>query len=128
LMDYPWPGNIRELQNVIERAVVLASGPVLAVDPAFLPKSPAAADPHQPSPAARPSEEPRVIEDRAKSSATSFLSLEQMERNHILAALERSGGVIDGPKGAARILNLHPNTLRSKMNKLGIDRRHHDIS
>ena len=128
LMDYPWPGNIRELQNVIERAVVLATGPVLAVDPAFLPKTPAVADPRQPSPAPRPSEEPRVIESRAKSSATSFLSLEQMERNHILAALDRSGGVIDGPKGAARILNLHANTLRSKMSKLGIDRKRHDIS
>jgi formate hydrogenlyase transcriptional activator len=127
-MDYPWPGNIRELQNVIERAVVLASGPVLAVDPAFLPKTTAIADPGQPSPAPRPSEEPRVIENRVKSSATSFLSLEQMERNHILAALDRSGGVIDGPKGAARVLNLHANTLRSKMSKLGIDRRRHDIS
>jgi formate hydrogenlyase transcriptional activator len=128
LMDYPWPGNIRELQNVIERAVVLASGPVLAVDPAFLPKTPAVADPAHPSPSPRPSEEPRVIENRAKSPATSFLSLEQMERNHLLAALDRSSGVIDGPKGAARILNLHANTLRSKMSKLGIDRRRHDIS
>jgi formate hydrogenlyase transcriptional activator len=128
LMDYHWPGNIRELQNVIERAVVLASGPVLAVDPAFLPKAPAAADARQPSPAARPGEVPRETEDRAKSSATAFLSLQQMERNHILAALDRSGGIIDGPKGAARILNLHANTLRSKMSKLGIDRRRHDIS
>jgi formate hydrogenlyase transcriptional activator len=128
LMDYPWPGNIRELQNVIERAVVLASGPVLAVDPAFLPKAPGVSNLRQPSPAARPSAEPSVTGDGAKSSATSLLSLEQMERNHIIAALDRSAGVIDGPKGAARILNLHPNTLRSKMSKLGIDRRRHDIS
>ena len=128
LMDYPWPGNIRELQNVIERAVVLASGPVLAVDPAFLPKALGVGDLRQPSPAARPTAEPSVTEDRAKSSTASLPSLEQVERDHILVALDRSGGVIDGPKGAARILNLHPNTLRSKMSKLGIDRRRHDIS
>jgi len=128
LMDYPWPGNIRELQNVIERAVVLASGPVLAVDPAFLPKALGVGDLRQPSPGARPTAEPSVTEDGAKSSTASLPSLEQVERNHILAALDRSGGVIDGPKGAARILNLHPNTLRSKMSKLGIHRRRHDIS
>jgi formate hydrogenlyase transcriptional activator len=51
-----------------------------------------------------------------------------MERDHILAALNRSAGVIDGPNGAARILNLHANTLRSRMFKLGIGRKRHDIS
>jgi formate hydrogenlyase transcriptional activator len=51
-----------------------------------------------------------------------------MERSHILAALKRSAGMIDGPKGAARILNLHPNTLRSKMAKLGIERKSYEIS
>jgi formate hydrogenlyase transcriptional activator len=58
----------------------------------------------------------------------SFPSLDQMERDHILAALNRSAGVIDGPNGAARILNLHANTLRSRMSKLGIGRKRHDIS
>lgn len=128
LMDYPWPGNIRELQNVIERAVVLASGPVLAVDPAFLPKALGVGDLQQHSMAARPIAEPSVSEHGAKSSTASLPSLEQVERNHILAALDRSDGVIDGPKGAARILKLHPNTLRSKMSKLGIHRRRRDIS
>jgi formate hydrogenlyase transcriptional activator len=128
LMDYPWPGNIRELQNIIERAVVLAAGPVLRVDPAFLPKTFMVGDLGQPSPAIRSRTDSHVPESRAKSAEISFPSLDQMERNHILAALERSAGVIDGPKGAARILNLHPNTLRSRMGKLGIDRKRHDMS
>ena len=128
LMDYGWPGNIRELQNIIERAVVLAAGPVLSVDPAFLPRSSAPGDLRHASSAKPPKPDPCIAENRARPTETSFPSLEQMERNHILAALNRSAGVIDGPKGAAKILNLHPNTLRSKMSKLGIDRRRHDIS
>lgn len=118
LMDYTWPANIRELQNIIERAVVLTAGTVLTVDPAFLPRTSAAP----------PSSEHQVTETRARSAETSFPSLDQMERNHILAALNRSAEVIDGPKGAARILNLHPNTLRSRMIKLSIGRKRHDIS
>jgi formate hydrogenlyase transcriptional activator len=128
LMDYPWPGNIRELQNIIERAVVLTAGPVLSVDPAFLPRTSAPGDLLHASPAKPVKADPRIAENSARSTETSLPSLEQMERNHILAALNRSAGVIDGPKGAAKILNLHPNTLRSKMNKLGIDRRRLDIS
>ena len=128
LMDYGWPGNIRELQNIIERAVVLAAGPVLSVDPAFLPRNSTPGDLLHASPAKHLKADPRIAENSARSTETSFPSLEQMERNHILAALNRSAGVIDGPKGAAKILNLHPNTLRSKMSKLGIDRRRHDIS
>jgi formate hydrogenlyase transcriptional activator len=128
LMNYSWPGNIRELQNIIERAVVLATGPVLSVDPAFLPRTPPVGVSRQTSPVAPPAADPLVAENAGRSAETSFPSLEQMERNHILAALKRSAGVIDGPRGAARILNLHPNTLRSRMSKLGVNRRRHDIS
>ena len=128
LMEYPWPGNIRELQNIIERAVVLASGLVLSVDPAFLPRTPALGDLSHVSSAKPPKADPPIAENSTRSTETLFPSLEHMERDHILAALNRTAGVIDGPKGAARILNLHPNTLRSKMSKLGIDRRRHDIS
>ena len=128
LMEYPWPGNIRELQNIIERAVVLASGLVLSVDPAFLPRTPALGDLSHVSSAKLPKADPPIAENSARSTETLFPSLEHMERDHILAALNRTAGVIDGPRGAARILNLHPNTLRSKMTKLGIDRRRHDIS
>jgi formate hydrogenlyase transcriptional activator len=52
-------------------------------------------------------------------------TLEEVERSHILAALQQSGGVVDGPKGAARIPNLHPNTLRHRIVKLGIKRSGH---
>jgi formate hydrogenlyase transcriptional activator len=128
LMDYAWPGNIRELQNIIERAVVLSAGPVLVVDPAFLPNPNAAGDSSRDFSVVPSRAGPRVTDSRARSKATSFPSLEQMERDHIVAALDRSAGVIDGPKGAARILNLHANTLRSRMNKLGIVRKRHDLS
>ena len=128
LMAYPWPGNIRELQNIIERAVVLSTGPALSVDPAFLPKTSASDNLRRTPSIVRPGADSHVMENRARSAETSFPSLEQMERNHILAALDRTAGVIDGPKGAAKILNLHANTLRSKMTKLGIDRRRHGMS
>jgi formate hydrogenlyase transcriptional activator len=128
LMDYPWPGNIRELQNIIERAVVLAEGPILYIDPAFLLRAYAARDLGVAPSVAPVRVDPSVSEKHSQSADASFQSLEQMERNHILAALDRSGGVIDGPNGAARILNLHANTLRSKMDKLGIGRKRHDIS
>ena len=128
LTEYPWPGNVRELQNIIERAVVLTTGPVLSVDPAFFPKTPAAGDFGRLSAAVPSTKGPDAPENRGKSGDTSFPSLEEMERNHVLAALDRSAGVIDGPKGAAKILNLHPNTLRSRMSKLGIVRKRHDMS
>ena len=128
LMDYAWPGNIRELQNIIERAVVLSAGPVLTVDPAFLPRTSAAAEVPKTALAVPPSSYSQVTKNYAPPVEPSFPSLDQMERDHILAALNRSAGVIDGPNGAARILNLHANTLRSRMSKLGIGRKRHDIS
>ena len=128
LMDYAWPGNIRELQNIIERAVVLSAGRVLTVNPAFLPRTSAAAELPKTALAVPTSSYSQVTENYAPSVEPSFPSLDQMERDHILAALNRSAGVIDGPNGAARILNLHANTLRSRMSKLGIGRKRHDIS
>ena len=104
LMAYPWPGNIRELQNVLERAVILATGPTLEVDPDVL-GQPAA-------------------EAAGKPSA----ALEDVERNHILAVLSQTNWVIDGPRGAAAILGLHPNTLRSRLKKLGVSRSSHEPS
>ena len=98
LTNYPWPGNIRELQNVIERAVVLASGPIANIDDSMLPSNGAA----EPSP---------------------LDTLENMERNHIVRALNETHWVIHGKKGAAAILGINASTLRSRMDKLGIKKR-----
>jgi PAS domain S-box-containing protein len=98
LIDYPWPGNIRELENILERAVILSAGATLAIAPDFLPLSDAA------------------------PAAFRQLTLESVERDHIVAVLHQAEWVIDGPRGAARILGLHPSTLRNRMKKLGIAR------
>ena len=106
LMSYAWPGNVRELLNVLERAAILSPEPLLEVDAAF------AAAPTIPS----------------ASSATSateepvLTTLAEVERRHIGRVLEHVGGRIEGPKGAAKILGMHPNTLRSRMQKHGIER------
>jgi len=112
LMSYPWPGNIRELQNVMERAVVLSAGPTLRLDKDLVPVV---------APVEIPDQETQPIPPSVSGLAT----LEEAERSHILAALHQAVGVIDGPKGAARILNIHPNTLRHRMSKLGIKRPPH---
>ena len=95
LQHYTWPGNIRELQNVIERAAILSTDTILPVDD-LLPSLTTATE------------------------ETPLLSLEELEKAHIKRALASTDGVISGPKGAAHILGLHPNTLRSRMLKLGI--------
>jgi formate hydrogenlyase transcriptional activator len=102
LMTYSWPGNIRELQNVIERAVILATGPTLRLDSQLMPIS-------TPTNASE-----------AADSATQPFTLDEVNRNHILATLKLTAGVVDGSEGAAKILGLHPNTLRHRMKKLGI--------
>ncbi len=104
LSAYPWPGNIRELENVLERAIILADGPTLDIDPEQL---------GLPAP------------PRAEPTAQSLVAI---EREHIADVLRRTGGVVEGPHGAARILDLHPNTLRSHMKKLGIARTAHEPS
>ena len=117
LMNYPWPGNIRELQNVIERAVIVSADSTLRLDRDLMPVTTAVKE----------IPEPDVPEGRQADlmSPKPLLTLDEVERNHILDALQDAGGVIDGPKGAARILNLHPNTLRHRMDKHGIKKSRH---
>lgn len=97
LTRYAWPGNIRELRNVLERAVILSTDSTLRIDASEL-RSAA----HQTLP------------------LTEVLSLDELERRHILAVLEQTGGAVAGPKGAAKILGVPPSTLRSRMDRLGI--------
>ncbi len=99
LQFYPWPGNVRELENVLERAVILSNSSTLEIEAEML---------------ALPSHD--VAGD--KKACT----LEQLEREHIASVLKQTSGVIDGERGAAKILGLHPNTLRSRMKKLNIAR------
>jgi formate hydrogenlyase transcriptional activator len=95
LTAYSWPGNIRELRNVIERAMILAHGPVLQVKLAH---------------------RPLQLDGRKPSGGT----LDQAERAHIVRALERCGWRIRGVNGAAEQLGIKPTTLESRMKKLGI--------
>jgi formate hydrogenlyase transcriptional activator len=125
LVRYDWPGNIRELQNIIERGVVLSRGPVFVLDRDVfrMPAGPGTSNiveghgviASTPPAGRAPSEQ----------DVKPLLRLADAERQHILAVLKQTGWVIDGPKGAARILDLHPNTLRGRVKRLGIDRIRH---
>ena len=102
LERYRWPGNIRELENVVERAAILAQGRTPRLDPHF-----EAAASSQPVP---------------QAPITSGQSLSEVEREHIVRTLECTSWVVEGAAGAATVLGMHPNTLRSRMKKLGIAR------
>jgi len=106
LTRYSWPGNVRELQNVVEHAAILAQGPVLDLEGTILDDLVVASE----------------ASPRAERSTTvlSAESLEDVQRLHILSVLKSTGGVVEGARGAATILGMHPNTLRSRMKKLGI--------
>ena len=100
LNTYSWPGNVRELSNVIERAVMATQGNSLRIMESL-----------QASPT-----------ENGGASTTERLSLQDMERNYITEILKECGWRIEGDSGAATILDMHPNTLRNRMQKLGIHR------
>jgi formate hydrogenlyase transcriptional activator len=125
LVAYPWPGNVRELENVIERAVILSPGPDLEIAGEALPAPVERADD---SDRARQADEPRQVQASVRSPTDSPLTLEEIDRSHIVEILQRTGWKIDGADGAARLLKLHPSTLRSRIKKLGIRRSASNIS
>ena len=96
LRTYAWPGNVRELENIIERAVILSTGEELSLNGA--------------------------AEDAAHKRSNDE-TLAGMQRDHIERILDRTGGRVEGVGGAASILDIHPNTLRSRMKKLGVVRQ-----
>ncbi len=98
MQAYSWPGNVRELEHVIERSVITTEGTVLQL-----------ADRLEPVPG-------------GEAVDSSPRDLAAMERGHIVRVLRDTGWKIEGQKGAAKILNLHPSTLRSRIKKLGIKR------
>jgi transcriptional regulator of acetoin/glycerol metabolism len=97
LVHYQWPGNIRELQNLIERSVILSKGPVLQVPLSGLNSS-----------------------NGASPDGARRRTLEEAEREHILATLKETKWLVSGPRGAAARLGMNRSTLQFRMKKLGI--------
>lgn len=118
--SYSWPGNVRELQNVIERAVILSQGSLLEIDTDLISVSTASTLPDPTRKAAS------LVQPTRTSPA--LKTLDEVERDHISAVLLQTRGVIEGANGAAKTLGMHPNTLRHRMEKLGIKRSLHRIS
>ena len=115
LRAYDWPGNVRELGAVIERAVILGQGDRLALDAALGSSS-------QMPPRVSPATTAPTQSPVDAVSAGAIEPLETVIDNHIRRVVAQCGGRLDGPFGAARLLGLNVNTLRSKMRKLGIRR------
>lgn len=101
MVNYEWPGNIRELENLIARSVLLTNGPI--IDLIMLPKQ---------------------SKSTISSLKTSVKTMVELERDHILSTLEGCNWKIHGHGGAAELLDLHPSTLNSRMKKLGIEKRY----
>jgi transcriptional regulator with GAF, ATPase, and Fis domain len=100
LTAYDWPGNVRELEHILERSIILSQGKSLQLFE-------------------------RLTGSKGQADRAGMQPLAAMERDHILRTLEQTKWVIEGPKGAAAILEIHPNTLRYRMQKLGIRRPKH---
>jgi formate hydrogenlyase transcriptional activator len=109
LCRYPWPGNIRELQNVIERAVILSRGPALVVPLVEMERHTAPEPPREDTP----------LRSTKRRPVRSILA--DVDRDQIIRALKETDGRVGGPDGAASRLGLKRTTLITRMKKLGID-------
>jgi DNA-binding NtrC family response regulator len=94
--EYSWPGNVREMENVIERTLILSTEGTLTLDPTLF--------------------------SNQNNEGSDIKSMEEFERDYILNVLESVNWTISGENGAAGLLKMNPNTLRSRMQKLGINR------
>ncbi|NIS09072.1 MAG: Fis family transcriptional regulator, partial [Candidatus Dadabacteria bacterium] len=101
LSDYSWPGNIRELENIIERAVILSTGDTLEIDNSLLVSS----------------------QKLQADEGTGSTRIEDVEREHIIKVLSQTNWQVHGENGAAKILDINPSTLRTRMAKLGIKKK-----
>lgn len=99
LLVYEFPGNVRELENIIERSVILSNSKVLAIDPYLSKKR------------------------KSASANAKFNSMEEMQKKHIMDALRRCRGKVSGQDGAAALLDMNDKTLTSRMKKLKLDKR-----
>jgi len=104
LLSYAWPGNIREIENVLERAVLLSRGSVLEIEDLLTRGAPV------------------EVSQARVPRRPELMTLAAVEERHIRSILDETAWRIAGPRGAAKILGMHPNTLRSRMEKLGIHR------
>jgi formate hydrogenlyase transcriptional activator len=123
LVQYPWPGNIRELENLIERALILTDSNVLQIGSDIL-GPPASAMHALPPPRISP---PPILESAPPPPEASPLdenSLAAVQRSHILRVLDATDWVIEGEHGAAARLGMKPATLRFRMKKFDISRPH----
>ena len=128
LVRHEWPGNVRDLQNTIERAAILSQGDQLTIDfelnsarmgvPGPIQVASAQAQATAAIAAAAPSSKPA---DNAP------MTLEEAERRHVIAVLKQAHGVIEGARGAAKVLDLKPSTLRFRIKKLGIQKTDYQV-